>query len=182
MKASRPAGVRAFLLVGDGSRSPQFDVGEQGVEFDCCARLDLRMDGSPANRQNNQIFRNYRISGNLGLVKNDYASSGKTNNKEPKMNDRNLPGDPAGMMHRLLAVFILSLIAFGANAESGDSVCAGLYVKSGAIQGTSSFYSNAWGNTPINMSNHYCVNEPARIKRWCGNATRQPARKNLSGC
>jgi YD repeat-containing protein len=73
-----------------------------------------------------------------------------------------------GMAARLLAAFMLLLVAFGANAESGDGVCAPLYVRSGAIQGTSTCFANAWGNTPINLSNHYCVNEPARITRWCG--------------
>ncbi len=84
------------------------------------------------------------------------------------MKDRDLPGGSAGVLCRLLVAFTLLLVAFGANAESGDGICSGLYVKSGAIQGTSTCYWDAWGNTPINMSNHYCVNEPARIKRWCG--------------
>lgn len=84
------------------------------------------------------------------------------------MTDRNMRGAPVGAITRLMAVFFLLLVAFGANAESGDSICAALYVKSGAIQGTSTCYANAWGNTPISLSNHYCVNEPARIKRWCG--------------
>jgi YD repeat-containing protein len=47
-------------------------------------------------------------------------------------------------------------------------VCAPLYSRSGAIQGSSSCFATAWGNTPINLSNHYCVNEPSRITRWCG--------------
>lgn len=84
------------------------------------------------------------------------------------MEDKNRHAGSAGIVHRLLAAFMLLLVAFGANAESGDGICAGLYVRSGAIQGTSTCYANAWGNTPINMGNHYCVNEPARIKRWCG--------------
>ncbi|PQV46486.1 DUF6531 domain-containing protein [Paraburkholderia sp. BL21I4N1] len=78
-------------------------------------------------------------------------------------------GEGSGsMVARLLIAFFLLMIAFGANAESGDGVCAPLYVRSGAIQGTSTCFAKAWGNTPINLSNHYCVNEPARIARWCG--------------
>jgi YD repeat-containing protein len=84
------------------------------------------------------------------------------------MKNRTLQSGAVGMACRLLAVFTLLLTAIGANAESGDAVCAPLYVKSGAIQGASTCYANAWGNTPINLSNHYCVNEPTRIKRWCG--------------
>ncbi len=84
------------------------------------------------------------------------------------METRTLSSSTFGMLSRLFTVFTLLLTAIGANAESGDGVCAALYVRSGAIQGTSSCYANAWGNTPINLSNHYCVNEPARIKRWCG--------------
>ncbi len=74
----------------------------------------------------------------------------------------------AGIATRLLAAFMLLLVAFGVNAEGGDGVCAPLYVRSGAIQGTSTCFANAWGNTSINLSNYYCVNEPARITRWCG--------------
>jgi hypothetical protein len=84
------------------------------------------------------------------------------------MKDWNSQGNSAGTLCRLLAAFILLLIAFGANAEGGDGICAGLYVRSGAIQGTSTCFATAWGNTPINMGNHYCVNEPSRITRWCG--------------
>ncbi|REE19810.1 YD repeat-containing protein [Paraburkholderia sp. BL27I4N3] len=72
------------------------------------------------------------------------------------------------MVARLLTALVLLTIAFGANAEAGDGVCAPLYVRSGAIQGTPTCFANAWGNTPINLSNHYCVNEPSRITRWCG--------------
>ncbi len=84
------------------------------------------------------------------------------------MKNRTLRSGPVGMLCRLFAVFTLLLTAIGANAESGDGVCAPLYVRSGAIQGTSACFANAWSNTPINLSNHYCVNEPARITRWCG--------------
>ncbi|MGF6769276.1 YD repeat-containing protein [Paraburkholderia sp. GAS199] len=75
---------------------------------------------------------------------------------------------PTRLLAHLIAAFMLLLVVFGANAESGDGVCAPLYVRSGAVQGTSSCYATAWGNTPINLGNHYCVNEPVRIKRWCG--------------
>lgn len=84
------------------------------------------------------------------------------------MKDWNLRGRSAYTLCHMLAAFMLLLVAVGANAENGDGICAGLYVKSGAIQGTSTCYWDAWGNTSINLSNHYCVNEPARIKRWCG--------------
>jgi YD repeat-containing protein len=84
------------------------------------------------------------------------------------MNNSRVTEEATGVVTRLLIAFILLTFAFGANAESGDGVCAPLYVKSGAIQGTSTCFANAWGNTPINLSNHYCVNEPARITRWCG--------------
>ena len=74
----------------------------------------------------------------------------------------------AGIRARLLAAFIMLMVATGASADGGDGVCAPLYVRSGAIQGSSTCFANAWGNTPINLSNHYCVNEPSRITRWCG--------------
>jgi YD repeat-containing protein len=93
------------------------------------------------------------------------------------MKDRNLPNRPERTLWRLVTVCLLSLMASGVSAESGDAICAGLYVKSGAVQGTSTCYANAWGNTPINMSNHYCVNEPARIKRWCGTPPDSPREK-----
>ncbi|MFM0099206.1 colicin E5-related ribonuclease [Paraburkholderia nemoris] len=84
---------------------------------------------------------------------------------------------PKAMLAHLIAAFMLLLAAFGVNAESGDGVCAPLYVRSGAVQGTSACYATAWANTPINMSNHYCVNEPTRIKRWCGTPPDSPPEK-----
>lgn len=84
------------------------------------------------------------------------------------MKDRNSAGDSTRLLWHLLTAFTLLLFAFGTNAESGDGICVPLYLRSGAIQGTSTCFANAWGNTPINMGNHYCVNEPSRITRWCG--------------
>jgi hypothetical protein len=84
------------------------------------------------------------------------------------MTNRNLNSASAGALAHVILILLLLFVECSANAESGDALCAGLYMKSGAIQGTSTCYANAWGNTPINLSNHYCVNEPARIKRWCG--------------
>ncbi|MFM0191855.1 DUF6531 domain-containing protein [Paraburkholderia strydomiana] len=84
------------------------------------------------------------------------------------MKNRTLHSYAVGMLCRLFAVFTLLFTAISANAESGDGVCAPLYVRSGAIQGTATCFANAWGNTPVNLSNHYCVNEPTRITRWCG--------------
>lgn len=75
--------------------------------------------------------------------------------------------DPVFMLGCMLAVFASLIFASAANAENGDGVCASLYVRSGAIQGSSSCYDRAWGNTSINLATHYCVNEPSRIKRWC---------------
>lgn len=78
---------------------------------------------------------------------------------------------------KLIATVMLPFVAVSANAKSGDSTCAALYVKSGAIQGTTSCYWDAWGNTPINLSNHYCVNEQARIIKWCGSPPDSPVEK-----
>ncbi|MEA3086113.1 MAG: hypothetical protein QOC89_3810, partial [Paraburkholderia sp.] len=51
------------------------------------------------------------------------------------MKDRTTRGRAAGMLSRFLIAFTLMLVAFSANADSGDDICFPLYAKAGAIPG-----------------------------------------------
>ncbi|MFL9908171.1 colicin E5-related ribonuclease [Paraburkholderia sp. RL17-337-BIB-A] len=66
-------------------------------------------------------------------------------------------------MIRLLAMFVLLMIAFGANADD----CFTLYSKSGATPGTKTCRLDVTSNTPGGMGNYACVNDLALIDQWC---------------
>lgn len=71
-------------------------------------------------------------------------------------------------MRLLLVAFALLLIAIATNAEEGDSICFGLYPRSGAVQGTSSCPLIASSNTPVGMATYRCTAELPLVNRWCG--------------
>lgn len=71
---------------------------------------------------------------------------------------------PTGNLIRLLATFVLLMVAFGANA---DDFCSTLYAKSGATPGTKSCRLDVTSNTPGGMGNYACINDAALIDQWC---------------
>ena len=60
------------------------------------------------------------------------------------------------MLYRLLAGFMLLLVAFGANA---DDSCWSLYSKSGATPGTPMCRLDVASNTPSGMGSYGCRND-----------------------
>ncbi|MGF6903359.1 DUF6531 domain-containing protein [Paraburkholderia sp. GAS348] len=86
------------------------------------------------------------------------------------MKDRNLPTGSAGMLYRLLAAFMLLLVAFGARADY-TSDCTSRYEKSGAIQGTKSCALTVASNSPGGQGGYSCLNDIDLIKQWCAGTT-----------
>lgn len=86
------------------------------------------------------------------------------------MKRKRLIEGPAGMAARLLAAFMLLMVAFAANADD----CFTLYSKSGATPGSKSCKSDVTSNTPGGMGNYACINDLALIEQWC-NATETPS-------
>lgn len=80
------------------------------------------------------------------------------------MKNKNLTESPSGMVARLLAAFILLMVAFGANATD----CFTLYSKSGAIPGSKTCRLDVTSNTPGGMGNYACINDLAGIDQWYG--------------
>lgn len=75
---------------------------------------------------------------------------------------------PAGNLIRLLAAFMLLLVAFGANADSGDDICFPLYARAGAIPGNKDCPSIAASRTSVGMGTYFCTaNAQEMIARYC---------------
>lgn len=70
---------------------------------------------------------------------------------------------------RLLAVFMMLPVAFGAVADD----CFTLYASSGATQGSPTCKIDVTSNTPGGMGNYACINNLALIEQWC-NSTDNP--------
>jgi YD repeat-containing protein len=70
---------------------------------------------------------------------------------------------PVVNLARILAAFLLLLVAFGANASD----CFSLYSKSGATPGSKTCRLDATSNTPGGMGNYACINDLASIDLWC---------------
>ncbi|MFL9903245.1 DUF6531 domain-containing protein [Paraburkholderia fungorum] len=87
--------------------------------------------------------------------------------KKERFNERH-----TGMAARLLAAFVLLVVAVSANA---DDYCYSLYAKSGATPGTPSCRYDVAGNTPGGMGNYACINNISLIDQWCATpATDEP--------
>lgn len=121
----------------------------------------------------NQIFRNYRISKYFDPVKSAYAYLGEANNYGSEMKDKNLGAGSTGIMFRLLSVFMLLIVAFGARAGT-DEECLALYPKSLAIRGTQSCPLDVSSNTPIGLGTYDCVGRADLIIPWCAGTDLQP--------
>ncbi|MEZ0601256.1 DUF6531 domain-containing protein [Paraburkholderia sp. IW21] len=80
---------------------------------------------------------------------------------------------PAGNLARLLAAFILLIVAFGARAGT-DEECLALYPKSHAIRGTQSCPLDVSSNTPIGLGTYDCVGRTDLIIPWCAGTDSQP--------
>ena len=79
------------------------------------------------------------------------------------MKDYRVAERPAGMAVRLLAAFMLLMVAFGASATD----CLSLYSQSGATPGSKTCRLDVVGNTPGGMGNYACINDLALIDQWC---------------
>lgn len=80
-----------------------------------------------------------------------------------------LYGEAAGFSGRLVAAFILLILAFSANADD----CFSLYAKSGATPGSKTCKLDVASNTPGGMGNYACINDLVQIDQWC-NSTGTP--------
>ncbi|MFM0028369.1 DUF6531 domain-containing protein [Paraburkholderia madseniana] len=77
---------------------------------------------------------------------------------------------PVVNLTRLLAAFMLLLVAFGARADY-PSDCTSRYEKSGAIQGTKWCALDVASNTPGGPGGYFCLNDVDLIKQWCAGTT-----------
>ncbi|ANB75989.1 hypothetical protein AYM40_27270 [Paraburkholderia phytofirmans OLGA172] len=74
----------------------------------------------------------------------------------------------AGNLARLLAAFMLLLVAFGARADSGDDICFPLYARAGAIPGDKDCPLIAASQTSTGMGTYFCTaNAQEMIARYC---------------
>ncbi|MFM0297521.1 MULTISPECIES: hypothetical protein [Paraburkholderia] len=85
------------------------------------------------------------------------------------MKRQRLYGEAAGFSGRLMAAFVLLILAFSANADD----CFSLYAKSGATPGSKTCKLDVTSNTPGGMGNYACINDLALIDQWC-NSTETP--------
>ncbi|WP_246184193.1 hypothetical protein [Paraburkholderia bonniea] len=74
---------------------------------------------------------------------------------------KKIPERASGIISRLLAIFILLMVSFGANA--GDD-CSALYAQSGAMPGSPTCQLNVVSNTPGGLGNYACLNDLALIR------------------
>ena len=87
------------------------------------------------------------------------------------MKNKRLTESPAGMAVRLLAAFMLLLVAFGANAAD----CNALYAATGAVPGSPTCRWDVYGRVPGSMANYACINTWSLIDAWCATpATEEP--------
>ena len=85
------------------------------------------------------------------------------------MKRHRLCGEAAGFSGRLMAAFMLLMLAFSANADD----CFSLYAKSGATPGSKTCKLDVTSNTPGGMGNYACINDLVQIDQWC-NSTGTP--------
>jgi YD repeat-containing protein len=81
-----------------------------------------------------------------------------------------LNGVVVGFAGRLMAGFMMLMLAFSANAVD----CFSLYSQSGATPGSKTCKLDVTSNTPGGMGNYACINDLALIDQWCS-ATEAPA-------
>ncbi|CAE6888834.1 hypothetical protein R69927_04694 [Paraburkholderia domus] len=86
------------------------------------------------------------------------------------MKPRNPSHGPVVNLTRLLATFILLLVAFSARADY-TSDCTSRYEKSGAIQGTKWCALDVASNSPGGPGGYSCLNDVDLIKQWCAGTT-----------
>jgi YD repeat-containing protein len=86
------------------------------------------------------------------------------------MKSHRLYGEAAGFSGRLMAAFMLLILAFSANADD----CFSLYTKSGATPGSKTCKLDVTSNTPGGMGNYACINDFAQIDQWCSGADTPP--------
>jgi hypothetical protein len=86
------------------------------------------------------------------------------------MKRQRLYGEAAGFSGRLMAAFVLLILAFSANADD----CFSLYAKSGATPGSRTCKLDVTSNTPGGMGNYACINDLALIDQWCSSTETPP--------
>jgi YD repeat-containing protein len=89
-------------------------------------------------------------------------------NKDDYEKQKTYTESPAGRAARLLVAFMLLLVTFGANADSGDDICFPLYARAGAIPGNQDCASIAASRTSTGMGTYFCTaNAQEVISRYC---------------
>ena len=83
------------------------------------------------------------------------------------MKNNKVTESPASMAARLLAAFVLLLVAFGANATD----CNALYAATGAVPGSPTCRWDVYGRVPGSMANYACINTWSLIDAWCATPT-----------
>lgn len=73
----------------------------------------------------------------------------------------------AGIVVRLLAVVMLLMVSFGANATD----CNALYAATGAVPGSPTCRWDVYGRVPGGMGNYACINTWSLIDAWCATPT-----------
>ncbi|MFM0076942.1 DUF6531 domain-containing protein [Paraburkholderia sediminicola] len=82
------------------------------------------------------------------------------------MKNNRVTGNPAGMEARLLAAFMLLMVAFGANAAD----CNAVWTATGAKPGSPTCRWDAYAGVPGGMQYYNCVSLPL-IDAWCATPT-----------
>jgi YD repeat-containing protein len=83
------------------------------------------------------------------------------------MKNKRLNETQAGMAARMLAAFMLLMVAFGANAAD----CNALYAATGATPGSPTCRWDVYGRVPGSMANYACINTWSLIDAWCATPT-----------
>ncbi|CAE6817416.1 hypothetical protein R69927_03455 [Paraburkholderia domus] len=87
---------------------------------------------------------------------------------------------PAAMLVRIATVFACVLTSVQVSADGGDSICLGLYGKSGATPGTPACVSTVTSNTPTGMGSYNCPNNRPLVESWCGSPSPVDPDKNCA--
>ncbi|CAE6715069.1 hypothetical protein R69608_03544 [Paraburkholderia nemoris] len=82
------------------------------------------------------------------------------------MKNKKVTGNPTGMTARLLAAFMLLMVAFGANAAD----CNAVWTAAGAKPGSATCRWDAYAGVPGGMQYYNCLSFPL-IDAWCATPT-----------
>lgn len=86
----------------------------------------------------------------------------------------------ARILARVVATLAFLFMAAHVSADGGDSLCLGLYGKSGASPGTPACVLTVMSNTPVGMGSYNCPNNRPLIESWCGTPSPTDPDKNCA--